>query len=53
MALLGAVVAALFLVKVNVGAFAIISVVLACVVSYPVLWRAAVGAARDRGALRR
>ncbi|HVW47370.1 MAG TPA: hypothetical protein VHA76_09980 [Solirubrobacterales bacterium] len=39
MAILGAAVAALLLVKVNVGAFAVISVVLACVVSYPVLWR--------------
>jgi hypothetical protein len=39
LAVLGAAVAALFLVKVNVGAFAIISVVLACVVSYPVLWQ--------------
>jgi hypothetical protein len=39
LALLGAAVAALFLVKVNVGAFAIISTILACVVSYPVLWQ--------------
>jgi hypothetical protein len=39
MAVLGAAVASLFLVKINVGGFAIISTVLACVVSYPVLWQ--------------
>lgn len=39
MALLGMAAAALFLVKINVGAFAILSIVLCCVVSYPVLWR--------------
>jgi hypothetical protein len=38
-ALLGAVVAALVLTKVNVGFFAVLSVALACVVSYPVLWQ--------------
>jgi hypothetical protein len=37
MALLGAAVAALVLVKINVGAFALAAVVLACVASYPVL----------------
>jgi hypothetical protein len=35
MAVLGAAVAALFLVKINLGAFAIVSLALACVVSYP------------------
>ena len=39
MALLGATVAALVLTKINVGAFAAISVALACVVSYEALWR--------------
>lgn len=39
MALLGAAVAALVLVKINVGFFAAVSVALACAVSYPVLWR--------------
>ena len=38
MALLGAAVAALVLTKINVGAFAAISVALACVVSYQALW---------------
>jgi hypothetical protein len=38
MGLLGAVVAALVLTKINVGAFAAISVVLACAVSYQQLW---------------
>ncbi len=38
MALLGAAVAALVLTKINVGAFALISVALACVVSYQALW---------------
>ncbi|HEY2717482.1 MAG TPA: hypothetical protein VGI73_14790 [Solirubrobacterales bacterium] len=37
-ALLGAAVAALVLVKINVGAFAVISVALACAVSYRPLW---------------
>jgi hypothetical protein len=37
LALLGAALAALLLVKINVGAFAVASVVLACVVSYPAL----------------
>ncbi|HEY1854974.1 MAG TPA: hypothetical protein VGG40_10335 [Solirubrobacterales bacterium] len=39
MALLGAAVAALVLVKINVGFFAVVSVALACAVSYPLLWR--------------
>jgi hypothetical protein len=39
MALLGAAAAALVLVKINVGTFAVISLALACVISYPVLWR--------------
>lgn len=39
MALLGAAVAALILVKINVGFFAVVSVLLACAISYPVLWR--------------
>jgi hypothetical protein len=38
MGLLGAVVAALVLTKINVGAFAAVSVVLACTVSYQQLW---------------
>ncbi len=38
MALLGAAVAALVLTKINVGAFAAISVALACAVSYQALW---------------
>lgn len=38
MALLGAAVAALVLVKINVGIFALASVALACVVSYPALF---------------
>ncbi|HVV89967.1 MAG TPA: hypothetical protein VHB53_05690 [Solirubrobacterales bacterium] len=38
MGLLGAVVAALVLTKINVGAFAAVSVVLACAVSYQQLW---------------
>ncbi|HVX34494.1 MAG TPA: hypothetical protein VHA80_15265 [Solirubrobacterales bacterium] len=39
MALLGAAVAALVLTKINVGAFAAVSVALACAVSYEALWR--------------
>lgn len=39
LAILGAAVAALVLVKINVGFFAVLSVALACVVSYPVLWQ--------------
>ena len=39
MALLGGAVAALILVKINVGSFALISLALACVVSYPQLLR--------------
>ena len=39
MALLGAAVAALVLVKINVGFFAALSVALACALSYPLLWR--------------
>jgi hypothetical protein len=39
LALLGAAVAALVLVKINVGVFAALSVALACAVSYPLLWR--------------
>jgi hypothetical protein len=39
LALLGAAVAALVLVKINVGFFAAVSVALACAVSYPVLWQ--------------
>lgn len=39
MALVGAAVAALILVKINVGAFALISLALACAVSYPELGR--------------
>ncbi|HWH20021.1 MAG TPA: hypothetical protein VN671_05780, partial [Solirubrobacterales bacterium] len=39
MALLGALTAALLLTKINVGGFALISIALACVVSYPVLIR--------------
>jgi hypothetical protein len=38
MALLGAAAAALVLTKINVGAFAVVSIVFAIVVSYPVLW---------------
>jgi hypothetical protein len=38
-ALLGAAVAALVLVKINVGFFAAVSVALACAISYPALWR--------------
>ncbi len=38
MALLGAAAAALVLTKINVGAFAVISILFAVVVSYPVLW---------------
>lgn len=40
LALIGAAVAALVLTKINVGAFAAISVAMACAVSYPFLWRA-------------
>ncbi len=39
MGLLGMAVASLFLVKINVGAFALISLALACLWSYPTLWR--------------
>ncbi|MBS1887197.1 MAG: hypothetical protein JSU06_08415 [Actinobacteria bacterium] len=39
MAVLGAALAALVLVKINVGIFAVISVALACAVSFPTLWR--------------
>lgn len=39
MALLGAVVAALVLTKINVGIFAVISIAFACAFSYPTLWR--------------
>jgi hypothetical protein len=38
MGLLGVVVGALVLTKINVGAFAVVSVALACVVSYQALW---------------
>ena len=38
MALLGAAVAALVLTKINVGFFAVVSVALACAVSYQALW---------------
>jgi hypothetical protein len=40
LALIGAAVAALVLTKINVGAFAAVSVAMACAVSYPFLWRA-------------
>lgn len=39
MVLLGMAVASLFLVKINVGAFAVISLAVACLWTYPVLWR--------------
>ncbi|HEX5982659.1 MAG TPA: hypothetical protein VFY69_00485 [Solirubrobacterales bacterium] len=39
MGLLGAAVAALILIKVNVGVFALAAVALACAVSHPFLWR--------------